>query len=35
MDAKALQKDLQSFGFTPSLVKPEVGKEVEIRSARS
>ena len=35
MDAKALQEDLKSFGFTPSLAKPEVGKEVERRSARS
>ena len=24
MDAKALQDDLQSLGFTPSLVKPEM-----------
>ena len=28
MDAKALQKDLQSLGFTPSLAKLEIGKEV-------
>ena len=28
MDAKALQEDLQSLGFTPSLAKPEIGKEV-------
>ena len=28
MDAKALQDDLQSLGFTPSLTKPEIGKEV-------
>ena len=26
MDAKALQDDLQSLGFTPSLAKPEMGK---------
>ena len=26
MDAKALQDDLQSLGFTPSLAKPEIGK---------
>ena len=35
MDAKALQDDLQSFGFTPSLAKPEIGKEVGRRRARS
>ena len=28
VDAKALQDDLQSLGFTPSLAKPEMGKEV-------
>ena len=28
MDAKALQDDLQSLGFTPSLAKPEMGKDV-------
>ena len=28
MDAKALQDDLPSLGFTPSLAKPEIGKEV-------
>ena len=28
VDAKALQDDLQSLGFTPSLAKPEIGKEV-------
>ena len=28
MDAKALQYDLQSLGFTPSLAKTEVGKKV-------
>ena len=32
---KALQDDLQSLGFTPSLVKPEIGKEVGRRRARS
>ena len=26
MDARALQDDLQSLGFTPSLAKPEIGK---------
>ena len=26
MDAKALQDDLQSLGFTPSLAIPEIGK---------
>ena len=35
MDAKALQDDLQSLGFTPSLAKPEIGKEVGRRRARS
>ena len=35
VDAKALQDDLQSLGFTPSLVKPEMGKEVGRRRARS
>ena len=32
---KALQDDLQSLGFTPSLAKPEIGKEVGRRRARS
>ena len=27
-DAKALQDDLQSLGFTPNLAIPEIGKEV-------
>ena len=35
VDAKALQDDLQSLGFTPSLAKPEIGKEVERRRAHS
>ena len=35
VDAKALQDDLQSLGFTPSLAKPEMGKEVERRRAHS
>ena len=30
-----LQDDLQSLGFTPSLAKPEIGKEVGRRRARS
>ena len=34
VDAKALQDDLQSLGFTPSLAKPEIGKEVGRRRAR-
>ena len=34
VDAKALQDDLLSFGFTSSLAKPEMEKEVE-RRARS
>ena len=29
MDAKALEKDLQSLGLTPSPAKPEMEKEVE------
>ena len=28
MDAKALQDNLQSLGFTPSLANPEIGKEI-------
>ena len=28
MGTKALQEDLQSLGFTSSLAKPEMGKEV-------
>ena len=28
VDAKALQDDLPSLGFTPSLAKLEIGKEV-------
>ena len=28
VDAKALHEDLQSLGFTPSLTKPKMGKEV-------
>ena len=35
VDAKALQVDLQSLGFTPSLAKPEIGKEVGRRRACS
>ena len=35
VDAKALQDDLQSLGFTPSLAKPEIGNEVGWRRARS
>ena len=35
MDAKAFQEDLQSLGFTPSLAKPEMGKGVGRRRARS
>ena len=33
MDAKALQQDLESLGFTPSKVKPGIGKEVGRRRA--
>ena len=32
---KALLEDLQSLGFTPSLVKPKMEKEVGRRRARS
>ena len=35
VDAKALQDDLQSLGFTPSLANPEIRKEVGRRRARS
>ena len=35
VDAKALQDDLLSLGFTPSLSKPEIGNEVGRRRARS
>ena len=35
MDARALQDDLQSLGFTSSLAKPEIGKEIGRRRARS
>ena len=35
VDAKALQKEPQSLGFIPSLAKPEIGKEVGRRRARS
>ena len=34
VDDIALQDDLQSLGFTPSLAKPEIGKEVGRRRAR-
>ena len=35
VDAKALQDNLQSLGFTPSLAKPEIGKEVGTQRAHS
>ena len=35
VDAQALQEDLKSLGFIPSLAKLEVGKEVGRRRARS
>ena len=35
LDVKSLQDDLQSLGFTPSLAKPEIEKEVGRRRARS
>ena len=28
VDTKALSEDLESLGFTPSLAKPEIGKEI-------
>ena len=34
VDAKAFQDNLQSLGFTPSLAKPEIGKEVGRHRAR-
>ena len=35
VDAKAFQEDLQSLGFTPSMAKPEMGKQVGRRRAHS
>ena len=35
IDAKALQEDMQSLGFTPCLTKPEIGNKVGRRRARS
>ena len=35
VDAKTLQEDLESLGFTLSLAKPEIGKKVERKRARS
>ena len=35
VDAKALQEDLQSLGFTLCLFKPEMGKEVGRQRAHS
>ena len=35
VDAKALREDPQSLGFTPSLAKLEMGKEVGRRRGRS
>ena len=35
VDAKALQDNPQSLGFTPSLLKPEIGREVGRQRARS
>ena len=35
VDAKTLQEDVQSLDFTSSLAKPEMGKEVGRRRARS
>ena len=35
VDAKVLQEDLKSLGFTSSLAKPEKGKEAGRRKARS
>ena len=35
VDAKALLDNLQSLGFTPSLAKPEIEREVGRRRAHS
>ena len=35
VDVKAPKQDLESLGFTPSLAKPEMGKEVGRRRANS
>ena len=35
VNAKAFQDDLENLGFTPSLAKPEMGKEIGRRRARS
>ena len=35
VDAKTLQENLQSLDCTPSSAKPEIGKEVARRRARS
>ena len=35
VDAKALQEDLESLGFTPSLANSEMGKKVGRQRARS
>ena len=35
VDARALQDNLQSLGFTPSLANSEIGKEVGRLRARS
>ena len=35
VDAKALQKDVESLGFIPGLTKPEMAKEVGRRKASS
>ena len=35
MEAKAIQKDLESYDFSPSLAKSEIRKEVGRRRARS
>ena len=34
-EAKALQDDLQSLGFTPSMAKSEIGKKAGFQNARS
>ena len=35
MDAKALQEDLKSLGFTPGLAKHIMEKEIKRQKARS
>ena len=34
MDVKVLQKDVERFGFTPSLANPKMGKEIKREKVR-